>query len=113
MGENKRDEMSSRSKSSKLRVEVPATDASTSSGQPSESNSGGTRRWGKVLQSPQALVEKTASFTAKLAGKMTNKASGTSDKGVWRTSVEPYRRAAIQAKYHTELELRKVRLRGK
>ena len=77
------------------------------------STSGG--RWGKVLQSPQVIMEKTASFTAKLATGMSmkkgqagnNRPSSPAPRA--RTSVNPTSRAAMDAQYRTSLYLRQVR----
>ena len=94
-----------------LRVEVPPEDANMGPTS-AEDSSTSSNRWNKVLQSPQVLMEKTASFTAKLAGGMKKERSSsqrpvTPNKS--RTSVEPTRRAAMDAQYRTSLFLR-VRL---
>jgi hypothetical protein len=57
-------------------------------------------------------MEKTASFTAKLAGGMSIKKTGsrpTSPTPKPRTSVNPTSRAAMDAEYRTSLYLRQVR----
>jgi len=97
-----------------LRVELPeegnvppppsSGDSSTSAG-----------RWGKVLQSPQVIMEKTANFTSKLAGGMKKGSSfntrPSSPTPMARTSVNPTSRAAMDAQYRTSLYLRQVRKR--
>lgn len=117
MGEETRNGNNSRKKPANLRVEVPNSDDSSSeqqsvshSGDLASSSSRSGNRWGKVLQSPQAFVDKIAS-KAKIVGKMSNSKNIQTPLSPMmrsRTSVDPYRRAAIDAQYRSELELRSV-----
>jgi hypothetical protein len=90
-----------------LRVEVPS-ETSAPPAQGSDGSSTNSKVWGKMLQSPQAFIEKTASFTAKLAGRKPAKHNAAMPQARHRTSVEPYRRAAMDAEYRTNLALRQV-----
>jgi hypothetical protein len=93
-----------------LRVELPTE--GNAPPPPSSGDSSASGRWGKVLQSPQVIMEKTASFTAKIAGGMSIKKTTTrptSPTPKPRTSVNPTSRAAMDAQYRTSLYLRQVR----
>lgn len=93
-----------------LRVEVPHDDSGPST-QPSDGSSGnGSSKWGRYLQSPGQVIgqamEKTAS---KLTGGGSGKRSNLGQVTRNRITVEPYRRAAMDAQYRTNQQLRQVR----
>ena len=90
-----------------LRVEVPPEGSGPPAANTDDSSSSSTK-WGKYLQSPGALMGKTASFTAKLAGGMgmAKKPGSQREMTRSRTSVDPYRRAALDAEYRTTLTVR-------
>lgn len=99
-----------------LKVEVPAED----SGSPTDRGSGddelsSSGKWGKY--SPGALVSKTASFTAKLAKGTVNTMNPSSmrsgSKRVGRQSVDPNKRAAIDAEYRSATMLHDADKQGK
>ena len=97
-----------------LRVELPTDDSIAGSQAATEGTPSGGR-WNKVLQSPQVFMEKTASFTNKITGSMKRAASAQNQRPMspfkGRQSVEPNRRAAMDAQYRTSLYLRQVSLR--
>jgi magnesium-transporting ATPase (P-type) len=88
-------------------VEVPS-ESGASTSQPSDDSVHNGSKWGRMLQSPSLLAEKTASFTAKLAGGLTGKSRGAGAKRPIqpRASVNPRQRAAQDAQYRTVLSLK-------
>lgn len=94
-----------------LTVEVPAdTTAGPAQRSDGSTGSGGGNVWGRMLQSPGVLAEKTASFTAKIAGGLTGKGKPNSGKrppgADRRASVNPQQRAAQDAEYRTVLSVK-------
>lgn len=100
-----------------LRVQVPPEEVQGTPTAPAASDDSGgssTSKWSRYLQSPTVFMEKTASFTVKIAEGMGMKrlgsttlqpARGVPHMPVARTSVNPYERAAQDAAYRTKLQL--------
>lgn len=84
-----------------LRVEVPGGDNENTS-HPSDGNNGGpeSSRWTRYLQSPSQVFGQAVE-----KAKLTSKKNGPSPSERSRTSVDPYRRAAMDAQYRTDLSL--------
>lgn len=85
-----------------LRVEVPGDQENAS--HPSDEGRNGepeSSRWSRYLQSPTQVFGQAMEKTFKL----TNKKNGPAPSERSRTSVDPYRRAAMDAQYRTDLSL--------